>query len=177
MIDRAALDALLSKYVEMKRLRVADAEQTLADPRDAMRTLAARFPGALREIDVLPMDEIDARIAALERSLTEAEAPIATWMIALSRYHAWLRIALQIRREAGPRTLEAARALEAAIPELRALDDATLAMMLRPPAGRLNAVVLARVALEIGVDAAEIESCLAPRPRRHEAGTIEKGER
>jgi hypothetical protein len=85
---------LRAKYEEMLALRRTD--DGSYDPRERMAALAARFPGALREIDTLPMDEIEARIDALtnaERDPSHA----APWMKAQSRFHALTREALSAR--------------------------------------------------------------------------------
>jgi len=87
---------LRAKYEEMRELRRTD--DGSYDPRARMAALAARFPGALREIDTLAMDEIDRRIEALtnaERDPSHA----ARWMQAQSRFHTLVREALQARRE------------------------------------------------------------------------------
>jgi len=158
-MDRDALEALRGKYVEMLRLRDLDAQGDPGDPRPAMRALAAQFPGALREIDELPRATILERIAAIDRAL--ASGRVEPWMIALSRYHASLRVALRIRLAITERTIAAARAL--GDPAVDALDDASLAAIVRPPAGRLNRVVLAMVAREIDSTPERIESLLSRR--------------
>lgn len=161
-VDRDALQALRGKYVEMLRMRDLDAAGDPADPRPAMRALASRFPGALREIDELPRDVIASRVDAIDRAL--ATAGHEPWMLALWRYHACLRVALRIRRAIPERTVTAARAL--CDPEVDALDDASLATIVRPPHGRLNRAVLAIVAREVGTTPDRIESLLIAR-RRH----------
>ena len=87
-VNRTDLAALREKYEEMLRLRLADAlargasissserepsneskerrnlrDADLATQR-AMATLAARFPGALREIDELPLGVLEDRVLA-----------------------------------------------------------------------------------------------------------------
>lgn len=82
---------LRAKYEEMLALRRTD--DGSYDPRARMAALAARFPGALREIDTLPLDEIEHRIEALthaERDPSHAKP----WMKAQSRFHALTREAL-----------------------------------------------------------------------------------
>lgn len=163
MID---LPALREKYREMKRLRVAHAAGEDGDPRPAMRALAARFPGALREIDELPMELIDARLAAVEGAMAGAEPE--GWMIALGRYHAWMRLALRLRLAcAHDRRVEAARAWLAGASREHAddvdpseLDEAMLGAILRPPGGRLHGVVLARVGRELELEPAAIDGHL-----------------
>ncbi|MDQ3034821.1 MAG: hypothetical protein M3Y87_20595 [Myxococcota bacterium] len=165
MIASPALVALRAKYLEMKRMRVSHEGGSAEDPTAAMRALAARFPGALREIDELSMSTIDARIAELERAI-EGDAP-EPWMIALARYHAWLRLALALRREVPDRSMSGARAWLATVivadEELGAIDevdDETLGAILRPPAGRLNRVIFLRVAAELDATDEWIESLL-----------------
>jgi hypothetical protein len=170
VIDRRGLVALRAKYLEMKRLREENDAGQAGDPTPAMRALAARFPGALREIDELSMATIDGRIAELDRAIEAGEA--APWMVALARYHAWLRLALQLRRDVRERTLGPARAWLAARgqpdEELGedAVDDETLRAILRPPAGRLNRVILLRVAAELDTADDWIESLLREPPER-----------
>lgn len=165
------LAGLRDKYREMVRLRGAHDAGDPADPRPAMRALAARFPGALREIDELPLDVIAARLADLEHALAGA-AP-APWIVALSRYHAWMRLALGLRRAcARDRRVEVARAWLATArrehPDDVApsdVDDALLGAILRPPGGRLHRVVLDRVAREIDLGPASIDALFC-NPRR-----------
>lgn len=155
---------LLAKYHEMRAMRADDAAGASGDPRPRMRALAARFPGALREIDELSLDTIEARIAALDGAVDD---PIAAepWMIALSRYHALLRLALRIRREVPERSVRAARDWLGATEPGAVLDDALLAALVRPPGGRLSRVVLEEVARELGTSAHEVEHALVERRR------------
>ena len=90
---------LRAKYEEMRALRVTD--DGSYDPRERMAALAARFPGALREIDTLPLDEIERRIEAL----TQAErdpARASKWMLAQLRFHALVRDYLHAKRSRDP---------------------------------------------------------------------------
>src|SRR5262249_44671265 len=96
--------ALLEKYVEMLALRTLDAEGALADPKPRMRALAARFPGALREIDELPLETIHARIRSLEKTTKERGEP-AEWMLAMAHFHDAMRDVLAIKRIVGRRKL------------------------------------------------------------------------
>lgn len=154
------LTALLGKYVEIKRLRE---EESAIDPARAMRALSAAFPGALRELDSLPIEIIDSRIASLERAI-ESDSP-ELWMRALDRYHAWLRLALQMRREVPERTVGSARAWLTRCQDEPAMrvDDALLQALLFPPRGRLNRVVLAHVAADLDTTSAWLESLLSGR--------------
>ena len=64
MLTRDLTD-LRAKYEEILRLRLLHGTGDEPDPRRAMAALAGRFPGALRELDDLPLPEIRARIEAL----------------------------------------------------------------------------------------------------------------
>lgn len=84
---------LREKYAELRALRT---DASGADPTRRMRALAARFPGALREIDALPLETIDARLRALDAVL--AGAPEAEWMRIAAAFHVAMRAALDRRR-------------------------------------------------------------------------------
>lgn len=163
---------LRDKYVEMRAMRHEDAERPGGDPRARMRALAARFPGALREIDELPLAVIDARIEELERIIDGEIAP-PRWARAMVDYHAWMRAALGVRRAAGRRR-ERARALAWVEASYRPTPadpprDAIRAVIddvLRPPAGRLNRWIFAHLAELHGVAAAALEAELFPSRRR-----------
>ncbi len=166
MSSLAAMRALLEKYVEMRAMRLEDSHHPAHDPSARMRALAARFPGALREIDALPLEVIEARIAELEAA-RGTSAP--RWAQQMAEYHAWMRAALALRRAAGP-TRDRALALawierhEHELPHemLRGALDGVL----RPPRGRLNQWVFACLARAHGESPAAIEARLFGAPRR-----------
>lgn len=89
---------LRAKYEEMLALRRTD--DGSYDPRERMAALAARFPGALREIDTLPLDEIERRIEALTHAERDPSRA-SKWMLAQHRFHALTRTALEARRTGG----------------------------------------------------------------------------
>lgn len=96
----ADLGELQAKYVEIRRLRSTPLDA--AEAKLAMRALAARFPGALRELDALPMAEIDERLRALGRALADPGATLP-WMPAMTLFHRLVREALASpERRAGP---------------------------------------------------------------------------
>lgn len=70
--------------------------------RGAMRGLARRFPGALRELDRVPAPALAARAAATAsaaaRLLADPEAPIPVELALAAAYHRDLRRALRRRR-------------------------------------------------------------------------------
>ncbi|MEM9192919.1 MAG: hypothetical protein AAGF12_27335, partial [Myxococcota bacterium] len=174
--NRELAAVLLDKYREMRRMRKVDeatpaVEEGAPDPaRPSMRALAARFPGALREIDELPMEEIEARISALETAV-QSDGPLPAWAGWATAYHGWLRVALQIKRRSGRRTAEEVAAELPAWyrpgpgePDPSELDPATVAAILRPPGGRLNPWVFARVGAKFSVSAEAVEAAIF-RPR------------
>lgn len=88
---------LVEKYAELRALRTT-AEP---DPRPRLRALAARFPGALRELDALPLEEIDARLAAL-REVVGGGAREAEWMTVACAFHEAMRDELDRARARAP---------------------------------------------------------------------------
>lgn len=94
----AVVSRLGQKYEEMLALRDAHARgEDPPDVKQRLRALASRFPGCLRELDRLPRDAIVARLEALGRGGLEP------WMIAVDRYHRWLRVGLRRRSALGAR--------------------------------------------------------------------------
>jgi hypothetical protein len=159
-ISREALLDLHAKYMEMRRLRVLAVESPTTDPRECMAELAARFPGALREIDELPLHEIDARLAALSNASADL-ARVAPWMEATARFHELTRGVLAVKRWlAGKKDIEATdRAeFERIAHDLRHGSDAVawredLEAIANPPRGRVTDLVFARIARELAVTA------------------------
>jgi hypothetical protein len=157
----AAILSLLEKYREIKRLREEHVHGEPADPRPRLRALAARFPGALRELDELPMEEIDARLAMLVGASERAE-PVPAWVALQLAYHGWMRAALRIKRIARGRGADHAVAVLAELPQryrpephdppLASFDLAAVSAILEPADGRLNPWVYARVAAFAGVE-------------------------
>ncbi|HEY2736432.1 MAG TPA: hypothetical protein VGI70_20675 [Polyangiales bacterium] len=154
-----ALRALRDKYLCMRALR-AEAAPTMAAPRARLAALARAFPGALRELDQLPMEEIDARLHALDSALAGTIEP-ETWMQLQVSYHGFMRAVLRIRRASRGRPLEiddAERELIALAyqprddePSAARLDLTALRTIRKPPGGRLNPWVLSEVAKQHGV--------------------------
>jgi hypothetical protein len=176
---------LREKYREIKRLRTVDAEHVARgqahDPKREMAALARRFPGALRELDELPLAVIEARLAQLDEAIESHSVP--EWAALQVAYHGTYRFALRIKRRAARKGALDDDALEhviarllAAAPELAAhaeldeprleeLDAATLREILRPAGGRLHGWVLAQVAARAGVPAEAVAAALFLRER------------
>ncbi len=160
-LTRAAegdLSELAGKYAEIVRLRLEHAAGDATDPRPSLARLAARFPGALREIDALPLAVLTARHDALLRA-AEDPAAHAPWMSATIHFHRLARGALGAKRWLrGKKQVDAP--LRAAFEEALVagtLDrDASawserLQEVAAPPRGRITALVLARLAEELAV--------------------------
>lgn len=156
--SRLELAELKEKYVEMRRLRLEHAAGTEQDPRRHMAALASRFPGSLREIDELPLEEIERRVTALAEAEHD-EARVEPWMHATSRFHALTRGALCTKRWlAGRKTVdeEVSRAFHAAAGtlcygvEARAWQD-DLARLAAPPRGRVTDLVYEKISAEMGI--------------------------
>jgi len=169
MADADMLRALRDKYREIKRLRDEHAAGLAGDPRQEMAELARRFPGALRELDELPMPDIEQRLAAIEAALQPGGAP-PPWARLQIGYHGWMRAVLRIKRIARGRGGEHAAAVLASLqteyrpdvgePPLACIDLTVVVAVLEPSEGRLNPWVYARVAAELGVDPDSVRRAL-----------------
>jgi hypothetical protein len=154
------LDDLRAKYIEMLSMRLDHdgGKETPGKARHRMVRLAATFPGSLREIDELELDEIRRRIGALDAVL-QGKQRVEDWMKAIAAFHSlargalcakrWLRGRKRLDLDAKGAYLSALRTL--AFPEdaLSWADD--LERIASPTGGRLTNVVFARVALTLGV--------------------------
>lgn len=119
------------------------------DPRSSMKKLAARYPGALREIDRLEMKTIRRRIAEIARAEHDATR-VTPWMIAQARFHSLARGVLAAKRWLAAPTSSLPRSA------VSWKDD--LDRVARPPRGRLMELVFARLADELGLD---VDECRA----------------
>jgi uncharacterized small protein (DUF1192 family) len=160
------VSGLLRKYRVLARWRrakdrsVAAAGQAteVAAPA-AMRALAEEFPGALRELDLLGLAELDRRVACLAAATAdleredEREDEGEEWIVWIAAYHALMRHALALRSPSPP----------AGPPPIA---DATfLRDVQRPPGGRLSAAVMEALARHFRRPADELRRVLFP-PRR-----------
>lgn len=174
---------LREKYREIKRLRTVDAEHVASgqahDPKPQMAALARRFPGALRELDELPLERIDERLAELDAALVAGRVP--EWAALQIAYHGTYRFALRIKRRAARKGALDDEALERAIARLLAsphgelasdepdepraseLDGELLRAILRPAGGRLQPWVLAQVARTLQVSPERVAAALFAR--------------
>jgi hypothetical protein len=148
-LSRDGIEALARKYrrlVELRGRRDGDGSGPPAT-RAELRSLAAEFPGALRELDTLGAPELQRRAVAC--AAAAGGGPTEPWMAWIDRFHALMRRALQARaRGAGTDAFERA--------------------VLSPPDGRMLPVVLAEVAAAFGEPHDRVAARLFPsrRPRR-----------
>jgi hypothetical protein len=171
-VSDAAIAALRDKYLELQRLRVEHEAGEREDPRARLRALSARFPGALRELDELPMAQIAARLATLQAVLARTEAA-PVWIALQLGYHGWMRAVLCIKRIAAERSAIDVDAVlgelasryqpDAHEPPLTAIDRAAIVEVLAPAEGRLNPWVFARVARDHGVEPEIVQRALFTR--------------
>lgn len=179
---------LLQKYDLLVELRLSPAGRTQVR-RDAMRRIAARFPGALREWDSLPLGELQRRRAVVARAVDEArhgqpaQADRAEpWLRYTLDLHAHLGRILELRRFARSRRQQgwAADAILAAwhVQQGAAaaagdpggpgelgdpggpLTVARLERICAPEGGRLTAVVFADLAERHGVQVGDIKRAI-----------------
>ncbi|MCU1280610.1 MAG: uncharacterized protein JWM53_4156 [bacterium] len=129
----------------MRELRAARVGEG-AEARAALREFAAAWPGALKELDTLPTEEIERRFAACSDGADEP------WMAWSARYHELMRAALAIRRDEAPSAGDRA-------PKI---DDEFVRAVKRPRHGRINVVVFAQLEREFEVDARTIWDALFP---------------
>jgi hypothetical protein len=161
-ITRQAIDDLSRKYEEILRLRIAHASPSEPDPRRDMAQLASRFPGALREIDELSLEDIRARLRALTLAADEPSSA-SSWMIAVARFHELARGALSAKRWLAGRKVVDDVTRSAFLLDLATLpwpreardwaDD--LHRVAAPPRGRVTDLVYERIARDLGVTLAE----------------------
>lgn len=163
---RSDLAALARKYRALGEFRRA--RHHIAEARAPLRELAREFPGALRELDVLPLDEIDRRAERLEAAAIEGGAE--PWMEWLSAYHTAMRAALHVKRRLeGRRSIDARAAFELAREAANATgyrcDIAFVQAVARPRRGRLNVVVFERLEAGFGARPGSIWQALFPERR------------
>jgi hypothetical protein len=137
---------LTDKYRRMLELRARLTGPLDARDRATLKQLAREYPGALRELDSLPTDEIERRLAACERG----GEPWLDWM---QRYHTLMRAALRIK--SGGAAVD--------------VDDAFARAVRRPEHGRVMAVVFTRLASELGLPRQQVWDTLFP-PRKGPRG-------
>jgi hypothetical protein len=160
--DPRLIRALCGKYEKLCDLR--QRQQTDVAPRAELVALASAFPGALRELDCLPVEELERR-AALLRAVLDDRAQVERWMVLQISYHGFMRAVLRIRRlllvvQDGSESQSLAYTPALDEPELQRFDAEALAVIRKPPGGRLNPWVVTQVAKDHAVSEACIENAL-----------------
>jgi hypothetical protein len=163
------LCALARKYEVLAKMRRDRARDGSIAARAELRALAREFPGSLRELDTVPLDEIDRRTQAL-REAARGATGVDAWMIWMSAYHATMRDALFVKaRVARAPALsdDLARAVaETATAHLgHPIDETFVRAVASPPRGRLNAFVFDRLGQGFGVAPELIWQTLFPSRR------------
>jgi hypothetical protein len=178
IVARAALEDLRRKYAEMLEMRLSHeaGDEEPSTVRVRMARLASRFPGALRELDDLELNEIRRCVAQLDAVL-QGTLEVEPWMQAVAMFHALARGALCAKRWlAGrkPVDLQLRLAFAEALPTLRFPEEARawvqdLERVASPPFGRVTDLVLSRVALELGTTDWHARTLVFGLPRRARA--------
>ena len=151
----AVLRALARKYERLAGWR-DQRDGGASATRDELRSMAAEFPGCLRELDTLGAEEL-ARRAAACAGAGDGTAAVEPWMAWIAGYHDLMRraFAARDRRARG---------------ESGANDDDFERAVLSPPGGRMGVVVVRALAARFGVPPATIAAALFPvrRPSPYE---------
>jgi hypothetical protein len=166
--SREDLLALLRKYDKLAELRRERAAGGAVAERGVLRALAREFPGALRELDTVTLDDLDARRRAL--AAAAAGGSVQPWMAWMLAYHATMRAALVVKaRLARSRdlsdTLVADVREEASRRTGLSIEEGFVRSVARPPQGRLNRAVFDRLGQKFGVSSDEIWQTLFPARR------------
>lgn len=152
-----ALAALLEKYNQLVTLRARRDNDPHAAPTPegklALKLLAQRYPGCLRELDRLPLTALRQRQAEVARAMTKG--PTCPWMLWIWGYHQLLAAALA--HKAGHPA--------ATVHKWPLVNTAFLEQTLRPAGGRLSHVVMAELAQQVGKPPETLAAALFP-PRR-----------
>lgn len=163
------LEQLREKYLRMRGLR----GERFRPERDrrALRALAREFPGALAELDRLPPEVLEGRIATLDALIDHGGEPppwARGWLLAHPALRgalivkAWLagrRVVDETMRDELTRTLGEVRNAEDAMVWLDRLGE-----LADPPNGKLVDVVFRDVAAALSLpDAESVRQLLMPR--------------
>lgn len=166
------LAELAEKYRLLETLRRGEPGRTEAR-RDAIRAIAERFPGAMREWDEVSLDELVRRRAEVERVLVALAgdggvavarallaAPERAFIGYASELHERLRAALEVKRWLAGRAIGDELAREA---ERRfGIGSARLSELASPAGGRMTEAIHREVAALFGVTVEALKAELYP---------------
>jgi hypothetical protein len=135
--------------------------------------LAQRYPGSLRELDALPMETLDERIARLEQLIAnvanaDGSSEALPWVVPMARFHGLLQGALAVKASLFPGGRRGALFDEGPLRQrLKDIPDALpflqdLARVAAPPGGRLLPLVLEKLVAETGLDEPRLRELLHP---------------
>lgn len=145
---RESIAELALKYetlVRWSRDRHAGREEP---DKETYRAMATKFPGALRELELLSVAALEARRDAVAR-VVAGQSPVEPWMQCLLAYHRWMRAALWVRARRTTRATDlAGLARDASAAHEITADEAFVAGILAPRGGRMRPLVIDRVARE-----------------------------
>lgn len=167
-----ALAALAEKYRALRALRAPVEDASTQRPTEALRALARKFPGALRELDQLTDHELERRSAMVAEA--QRGGPPDPLLTLLVGYHGLVRAMLCVRHllRALPATASDAECNELlrarypngwGMPPLAWFRGEALAAARRPPGGRVNPYVFGALAHAAGRSPRDVEVALFPR--------------
>lgn len=158
-LTTARLEALRQKYADLVALReqredamrrglVRFEEAEAEERRRRMAAVAAKFPGALRELDGLALELLRERLRMVEAALQTSETP--RWLEAASLFHEAMIEAWRVRDGAG--------ALG------KTWSEEEREQLRRPAGGRLTTAAWRLVGKRLGLAGEEAERLVFPPP-------------
>ncbi|HRI64305.1 MAG TPA: hypothetical protein PK156_08700 [Polyangium sp.] len=160
---RDDLRGLEEKYAQLESLRQARERGEPIPERAVFKRLAERYPGVLRELDTLPMEVIQRRREQLE--LATNGGVVEPWMRWMVAYHALLRMALWVKMRTAKDPSVTAERMVFLVRRLEeefgfGVDESFVRDVARPRGGRINHVVLGRLAGMFGVTVGDLRGSL-----------------
>jgi len=167
-VDLAELAEKYRTLAEMRRRELAG-----HPPREDAhyRAIARKYPGALKELDQLELDEIDRR--EKELALAARTGEVVLWMRVVHAYHGFLRAALKVKLAYRREKKGGTDALSGAALAVLASDEAGFAIteseieeLLLPGRCRVVPAATVFVAARTGASLGEVRAVLAIRATR-----------
>lgn len=157
--------ALARKYRTLLALRHERERTGEVAERAILRALSNEFPGALRELDRMPLDEIERRASALEAaSTTDGGEP---WMHWLAAYHALVRAALFVKSRGKACSADEGEVARAASAHASIEVSAAFVREMRAPrGGRVSEAVLYELSARFAAPRQQIEDVVKAPSRR-----------